>query len=280
MPRRTLPWAGTRPGPTRSGSWEPPLDAAIPCRLYRINGPHPDNARTVHDPDPRVVFPAPRRLVYVGECVDTDRRSPRDRWAEHLDLQPWGDTIPTRAYDAAIADGTLVVDDVIYPTKRAVKRAEQAAIMTGQPLYNWVHNQLNRHQIPKWTAIAQRAERDRINQVPTHQTWAALNGLRPVTWWRKPLLRWGRLRRRDRKRIIAAGLWTTVAVVVGVAVAVVSPLSVPASMAVGAGTTAVTRLWLGQPTRRRKVRYAANQAARWLIAVATVAAVLADLTRS
>ncbi len=250
-------WAVTSPT-------EPPLDALIPCRVYRIWGPHPDTGG--------------RRLVYLGECVDTANRGPRDRFAEHLEDQPWGDTIPDRTYDDAIANGTLVVSTTVYPTKRAAKLAEQAAIIREQPLYNWVHNQLNPHRIPKWEAERQRAERDRNNDVPTHLTWAAIHGRQPVHGWRRLVVAWKRLRRRQRRQIataVSGGLFT---LTLGLFVFVVSPLSLATSMTVGVGAPAIAVLWFNKPARRRKVRYALNEAGRWAVVVAVLARLFMDLT--
>ncbi len=240
-----------------------PLDLPIPCRVYWIYAPHPLLARRV--------------LVYVGECVDTIARNVRHRFAEHLEDKPWGDTIGTRDYDQAIADGTLVVSDGTYPNKGAVREAERLAIIAGRPLYNVDHNLSNPLRISKWDQAAQRAQRDRDNNVPVHRTWAAVYGDRPVVWWRKPLVWWKRQRRRTRRRILRAAGWALLALAGAVAAFALTTLSLLASLTFGAGTVVTGVLWLNRPYRRRKVEYALNQLARWAVATATAATVADDL---
>lgn len=244
-------------------STEPPLDALIPCRVYWIWGPHP--------------VLGIRRLLYVGECVDTATRGPRDRFAEHLELRPWGDTIPDRTYELAIASGTLVVSTTVYPTKRAARVAERDAIIHDRPLYNWKCNELNPDQIPGWDQEAQRAQRDRDRGIPKHRTWAVLVGRQPVSGWRRPLVAWTRLRRRRRRQITSAALGTLTAVVLGLFVFVVSSLSLATSMSIGVGLPVIAVLWLNKPTRRRKVRYALNEAARYAVVAAVAVQIFMDL---
>lgn len=249
--------------PRRVAGSSIPLDLPIPCRLYWIFAPHPLLGRMV--------------LVYVGECIDTDARSPRDRFYEHLEDKPWGDTVPVRDYDQAIAAGVLVVSDQTYPNKAAVREAERLAIITGRPLYNIDHNLLNPLQIPKWEQQKQRAERDRDRGVPKHLTWAAIHGDQPVEWWRTPIVAWKRLRRRDRRRILRAAAWAGLALAGGIAAFALTTLSLLASLTFGAGTITTGVLWLNRPYRRRRIRYSLNQFARWAVATATIATVANDL---
>lgn len=246
-------------------SSEPPLDALIPCRVYWIYGPHP-------------TMPwISRTLLYVGECVDTPNRGPRDRFAEHVELQPWGDTVPHKTYDEAIARGTLIVSTEVYATKRKAREAERDAIIAGRPLYNWKCNELNSLQIPRWEQEAQRAQRDKDRNIPKHRTWAVLVGRQPVVWWRRPLVWWRRLRRREQQQIITSVMGFSTAVTIGVALFVVSSLSLFTSLMVGGGTVAVLALWFNKPAKRRKIRYALNEAARWAIVVSVAFQLFTDL---
>lgn len=245
-----------------------PLDAPIPCRRYRI-----------YLPDPHIdVVTGPRRLVYVGECVDTPTRGPRDRWDEHCKDQPWGDTIPTHDYDQAVAAGIFVLDPIIYPTKRAAKTAELQAIVTEKPVYNWKGNELNPVAIPPSRQIEQRADRDAANNVPADRTWAALNAHRlfRLTVWRNPVLWWRRQRHRTRRRIIRNVIWFNTTVTLWILATVAVPLPATSTLAAAAAVTTCARLAWARPGRRRPVARAFNQITFWIIAAAA-ALVVFDL---
>lgn len=244
---------------------EPPLDALIPCRVYLIFGPHPVLGY--------------RTLLYVGECVDTPRRGPRDRFAEHLEDQPWGDTVPHRTYEAALAAGTLVVSTEVYATKRKARVAERDAIIAGQPLYNWKCNELNPIQIPRWDQETQRAERDQHRGIPKHKTWAVVHGGQNVTGWRKVIVKWSRLRRRQRRQIVSTAFGVAVTTALTLFVFFASSLSLVTSITLGVGMPILFVLWLNRPSRRRKVRHAVNEAARYALIGAIVVQLFYDLFR-
>lgn len=246
-----------------------PLDAAVPCRRYRVVLPDPHiDVRT-----------GPRRVVYIGECVDTPNRGPRDRWDEHCKLQPWGDTIPIHDYDQAVAAGIFVLDPVIYSTKREAKTAELKAIVEEKPVYNWKGNELNPDVIPPSEQIAQRADRDRVNNVPTGRTWAALNVhrlSRPVVW-RNPIEWWRRQRYRTRRRILWSVVWFNLTVTGSVLGTVVLPLpvDVATAVAVAASTWAVLRTH--RPPRHRPFARAGNAITRWSAVAFAVAVIVSHL---
>jgi hypothetical protein len=101
------------------------------CRLYRFWVEHPVTGEEV--------------LGYVGETV----RQPFARLMEHVDSQPWMDTV-TR----------WERDPVVYPGKLAVLEAEAAAIRIERPLYNVKGNLDNPERVPPPLAIRQRRARD------------------------------------------------------------------------------------------------------------------------
>ncbi len=113
------------------------LDAARDCHLYRIY---------VWDHDAYQRGQRVRRLGYIGESS----RVPLTRLLEHLEDQPWGDLYCGH-----------VVDETVYGCKRDVLAAEQAAVEAERPLYNIEFNLGSPLQVPKWTAVEQRHERDR-----------------------------------------------------------------------------------------------------------------------
>ncbi len=117
--------------------------------------------------DPRTNFTT-LTLGYVGESND-----PLARFYEHLDEQPWSDTIPDTNPDEALASGILVVSDEVYPDKLAAWLAEEAAVLRDRPLYNYEYNLSNPDRIPVYAARAARAERDAANGIPLKQSWAA-----------------------------------------------------------------------------------------------------------
>jgi hypothetical protein len=243
-----------------------PLDLPIPCRLYRIFIPDP-TARGGH-----------RR--YIGECIDTPDRGPRDRFDEHCKDQPWGDTIPTHDYDEAVARGIFVLDPTIYPCKRAVKTAELATIAAELPDYNWKGNELNPHVIPPSEQFAQRAERDRLNNVPADRTWAALNAhrlFRP-TLWRNPILWWRRQRYRTRRRIIRSVIWFNTTITLWVLGLVVLPLPATSTGAAAAALTTCAGLAWNRPGRRRPYARAFNLITFWAVAGAAAAVILSNLS--
>lgn len=248
---------------TRRAAVWPPLDAPVPHRVYWIFGPHPVL---------RV-----RVCVYIGKCVDTANRCPRDRFAEHLDDKPWEDTIATRDYDLAVADGTLVVSTTVYPTNRTVLIAERDAIIRDQPLYNVDHNLLNANQIPLGRQAAQRADRDRARGVPKHRTWAVLHGRETVTGWRRSLVWWRKLRRRQRQQIISAGIGAAASITLALILFLLSSLSLITSVFAGAGIVGWLVLWLNKPTRRRRVWYELSFGARWGLLGAVLYQVVKDL---
>ena len=101
-----------------------------PCRLYRFMVIHPDTGQVV--------------LGYIGETG----RHPFKRLMEHIDSQPWHDTI----------EG-FHVDPRLFPDKASVLAAEKAAILAELPLYNHEHNLNNPHRIPMDVARQQAAAR-------------------------------------------------------------------------------------------------------------------------
>ena len=106
------------PGPTGS------------CHLYRFWVRHPDTGEKV--------------LGYLGETA----RHPLTRLLEHVNSQPWADTII--GWD---------MDEYPYPHKPAVLEAERRAIHAELPLYNHEHNLANPHRIPMDVARQQAAAR-------------------------------------------------------------------------------------------------------------------------
>lgn len=100
------------------------------CALYRFWVRHPETGQRV--------------LGYIGETA----RMPFVRLMEHIQSQPWADTIV--GWEVAPA---------VYPSKQAVWVAEQAAIRAERPLYNIEHNMGNPDRIPPWVAVAQRQAR-------------------------------------------------------------------------------------------------------------------------
>lgn len=101
------------------------------CRLYRFWVEHPITGEEV--------------LGYVGETV----RRPFARMMEHVDVQPWIDTVTRWERDPRVFAG-----------KGAVLEAEVQAIRAEMPLYNVRENLDNPHRIPPPTAIRQRRARD------------------------------------------------------------------------------------------------------------------------
>lgn len=101
------------------------------CRLYRFWVEHPVTGEEV--------------LGYVGETV----RQPFARLMEHVDVQPWIDTV-TR----------WEREPFVYAGKRAVLEAEAAAIRAERPLYNVRGNERNPDRIIPPVAIRQRRARD------------------------------------------------------------------------------------------------------------------------
>jgi hypothetical protein len=101
------------------------------CRLYRFWVRHPRTGRRV--------------LGYIGETV----RLPFERLMEHVEDQPWADTVV--AWE---------VDDRVFAGKDAVLAAEAAAIRAERPLYNFEENQQNRLRVPIPRAVEQRHARD------------------------------------------------------------------------------------------------------------------------
>lgn len=72
-------------------------------------------------------------LLYIGQTS----RAAVARWAEHMDEQPW-------AHEVA----QWVRDPRVWPSERAVCRAEEAAIKAEWPRYNYEHNLRNPHRVP------------------------------------------------------------------------------------------------------------------------------------
>lgn len=101
------------------------------CRLYRF---------WVRDPDT-----GERVFGYLGETV----RQPLARLVEHLNSQPWADTIIG-----------WEVDDRVFAGKDAVLAAERAAVEAELPLYNDEWNRGNPHRIDLEQARLQRWARD------------------------------------------------------------------------------------------------------------------------
>ena len=130
------------------------MTAALPahadvrdCRLYRFRVYHPHD---MHLP------PDQRRIVlgYVGETA----RMPLARLLEHIQNQPWADTIV--GWD---------LDPRVFAGKQAVLAAEAAAIEREKPLYNVIGNERNRRRITPPDAMRQRRARDAAK--PVGQRW-------------------------------------------------------------------------------------------------------------
>jgi hypothetical protein len=107
------------------------------CRLYRFWVEHPETGEEV--------------LGYIGETV----RRPFERMMEHVDVQPWIDTVTRWERDPRVFAG-----------KGAVLEAEAQAIRTKKPLYNVRGNERNRNRIIPPDAIRQRRARDAARRKP------------------------------------------------------------------------------------------------------------------
>lgn len=163
----------------------PPATDLRDCHLYRFWVRHPVTGRRV--------------LGYVGETV----RLPFERLVEHVYSQPWADTI--LAWE---------VDEVTYPGKDAVLAAEQFAVETELPIYNYEWNLNNPHRVEIWRAKEQRWTRDDAKGRPR---WVP-----PVTKQRKNATpgtsgRGPRLTLTWRRRLVKVGLWSLTWAELGVA---------------------------------------------------------------
>jgi hypothetical protein len=107
------------------------------CRLYRFWVEHPVTGEEV--------------LGYIGETV----RRPFDRMMEHVDVQPWIDTVTRWERDPRVFAG-----------KGAVLEAEAQAIRAEKPLYNVRGNERNKDRIIPPDAIRQRRARDAARNKP------------------------------------------------------------------------------------------------------------------
>lgn len=103
------------------------------CRLYRF-----------YVWDPRTNYTT-KTLGYIGETV----RQPIARLLEHLNDQPWADTIVG-----------WEVDDRVFAGKDAVLAAEADAIRRERPLFNYRENLDNPHRVEIRWAERQRWARD------------------------------------------------------------------------------------------------------------------------
>jgi hypothetical protein len=231
----------------------------VPCRLYWI-----------YVWDPRTDFTT-LTLGYIGETSRVN--NPGMRFCEHVDDQPWSDTLPTTDPIEAFAAGYFVASAEVYPDKFAAWAAEELAILRDRPLYNDEYNRSNPDRIFLSDARAARVERDAANGVPLEQSWAVLEELRQqrraanepaprprVTMWRS--LR--RLDRRDWRRIGWATLWLLPTLggwwLLAHYVAVVSTWRLGG---VSGSTVGVLLLWRAMPRRKRpRWRRARNQLAR------------------
>ncbi len=203
-----------------------PPRAPIPCRLYWIYGPDPRSA------DPTWV------LLYVGETVDTPTRGPRVRFAEHVQDQPWGDTLPVTDPTRAIRAGVLRVSHTVYPHKEAVWAAERAAIRAGRPLYNYTHNETNPDRITIHAARAARAARDQANRVPRWRRW------KPPTPTRR------RVRMFIRRRWRRPTAWAVASLTLMAVLAPLAPiLSLPRLAIESMGLATLGMLYLTRPRR-------------------------------
>jgi hypothetical protein len=101
------------------------------CRLYRFYVEHPLTGEEV--------------LGYVGETI----REPFERLMEHVQSQPWIDTVTRWEKDPRV-----------FASKRDVLKAEAAAIRAERPLYNVIGNEHNDDRIIPPDAIRQRRARD------------------------------------------------------------------------------------------------------------------------
>lgn len=119
-------------------TYDPSVDTRD-CRLYRFYGW-----------DPRTNYTT-KVLIYIGETV----REPFERLMEHIDEQPWRDTITS-----------WEVDDRVYAGKAEVLAAEAAAIRRERPLYNVRENMGNPCRVKPWEAEAQRHRRDDVAGKP------------------------------------------------------------------------------------------------------------------
>ncbi len=111
------------------------MTAAMPdlrtCRLYRFYVEHPLTGEEV--------------LGYVGETI----REPFERLMEHVQSQPWIDTVTRWEKDPRV-----------FGSKVEVLAAEAAAIRDERPLYNVRGNEQNPDRIIPPDAIRQRRARD------------------------------------------------------------------------------------------------------------------------
>ncbi len=119
------------------------------CALYRFWVRHPTTGARV--------------LGYIGETA----QMPFERLMQHIQTQPWADTILG-----------WEVDDAVYAGKDAVLAAERAAVEAERPLFNYEWNLANPDRVEIWRAKEQRAERDRARGV---RPAVRVNPVRPAT---------------------------------------------------------------------------------------------------
>jgi hypothetical protein len=112
-----------------SDSFGAPVRAGL---VYAFDVRHPSTGEVV--------------LGYVGQT----RRRLEVREGEHLESQPWADTIVGRPY--VLWEG--------YPTDAELDAIELGRITALQPLYNYEGQEGASHAVPKWVARDQRWARD------------------------------------------------------------------------------------------------------------------------
>jgi hypothetical protein len=211
------------------------------CRLYRFYVTHPVTGVVV--------------LGYVGETV----RVPLRRLMEHIESQPWSDTVVR-----------WEVDPEVFVGKSAVLKAERATVEVELPLYNYEWNQGNPHRVPIPEARRQREARDSARGVQSPS-------------WDRPLVasaRSGVAARKPSARpsvretgtppggwlVGSVGAWPVLAIV-GMLVGVRLSLSFGRSCGVGAIAATVVVLlapvgwWLFKNLRRRTRRKVGVRAA-------------------
>lgn len=164
-------------------------------------------------------FDAAGALLYVGQTG----RIGLARWFEHMRDQPW-------AHEVARWE----LDPRVWSTLDGVLEAEQHAIRTEFPRYNFVHNLANPHRVP--------VHRERSRRVPMSRSS------------RQPRRRWSR---RTRRFVWWSAMWLVLAVAGAVWCVIVAHVGVRESTLAGAAGSSV--LFVGvrsklRPRRRRRRR--------------------------
>jgi hypothetical protein len=160
-----------RPLPGRLPSLPPPPPPPIfPTRAARCPEiTHPHRLYFVIAFDPRTVVPT-LTLVYIGI---TSRWNPVRRFEEHVEQQPWADTIPLHDPVLVVAARLFILAPDTYCCELHAREAERDAILANRPLYNYEHNLGNPERITIPEQRTARAARDQARRLPYEDTWAA-----------------------------------------------------------------------------------------------------------